>query len=273
MSGFSADWLQLREPADAAARNPALTEQLLAWRRQQDALSVLDLGSGTGANPRFLAPRLGGVQHWRLVEHDPALLAQGDALLRRWAAGQALALSWEWQAQDLARERAWQDPSDVQLVTASALLDLVSSAWLDRLARRCRDWRAAVFIVLSYDGSIVWHPVLNGDEAVCARVNRHQRGDKGFGPALGPAAAPTLAVRLERWGYQVELQPSPWRLDAAHGAVQMALLDGWVEAVRQLDPDADDWLAGWALTRRRLIEQGASQLRVGHWDLFARLPM
>lgn len=273
MSDFSADWLRLREPADVAARNLALTERLLTWRQQQHALSVLDLGSGTGANSRFLAPRLGGVQHWRLVERDPALLAQGDALLHRWAAEQALALSWEWQAQDLAHERAWQDLLDVQLVTASALLDLVSSTWLDRLARRCRDWQAAVFIVLSYDGSIVWHPVLSGDEAVCARINRHQRGDKGFGPALGPAAAPALAARLERWGYRVELQPSPWRLGTAQGDLQMALLAGWVEAARQLGPDLDEWLADWAQARRRLIEQGASQLRVGHWDLFARLPI
>lgn len=271
MSGFSADWLRLRAAADAAARNQALTERLLAWRRQRDALAVLDLASGTGANCRFLAPRLGGVQHWRLVDHDALLLAQGKAQLDRWAVQQPCELAWEWQRLDLAQDSAWLELPEAQLVTASALLDLVSPAWLDRLARRCRDWQAAVFIVLSYDGSIVWHPVLSGDEAVCARINRHQRGDKGFGPALGPAAAPALAARLTQWGYRVELQPSPWQLDPAQSALQMALLAGWVEAVRQLGPDLDPVLADWAQARRRLIEQGASRLEVGHWDVFATL--
>jgi hypothetical protein len=60
MSGFSADWLALREPVDALARNQELTAQLIAWRRQPGFLSVLDLGSGTGANSslsRALAER------------------------------------------------------------------------------------------------------------------------------------------------------------------------------------------------------------------------
>ncbi|MCB1771612.1 MAG: class I SAM-dependent methyltransferase, partial [Candidatus Competibacteraceae bacterium] len=78
MNGFSATWLALREPVDAASRNRALTNRLIEWRGRMDTLRVLDLASGTGANFRFLAPLLGGEQHWRLVDHDPALLAQGD---------------------------------------------------------------------------------------------------------------------------------------------------------------------------------------------------
>ncbi len=77
MSGFSADWLALREPVDALARNQELTAQLIAWRRQPGFLSVLDLGSGTGANLRFLAPWLSDQQYWRLVDADPILLADG----------------------------------------------------------------------------------------------------------------------------------------------------------------------------------------------------
>jgi hypothetical protein len=67
MSGFSAEWLALREPVDAASRNPELiAADRLATARAR-FLSVLDLGSGTGANFRFLAPLLG----------DRAVLAAG----------------------------------------------------------------------------------------------------------------------------------------------------------------------------------------------------
>lgn len=271
MSGFSVEWLRLREPVDAVARNPELTAHLLDWRRRQGPLSVLDLASGTGANVRFLAPLLGGEQRWRLVDHDPALLARGEELLSSWAAERGMNLALEWQRLDLVRDWERLDLPDVHLVTASALIDLVSSAWLERLARRCWEWRAAVFIVLSYDGSIVWEPALAGDERVREWVNRHQRTDKGFGPALGPNAAPELAAMLERLGYRAELRPSPWSLEPEQVAMQMALLEGWVDAARQIAPEAEDDLAGWMAQRRRWIEQGESRVRVGHWDLLAWL--
>ena len=42
MTGFSAAWLALREPADAAARDAALTDELLDWRQRREAIAVLD---------------------------------------------------------------------------------------------------------------------------------------------------------------------------------------------------------------------------------------
>ena len=287
MSGFSAEWLRLREPADAAARNPELTARLSAWRRRYAALSVLDLGSGAGANFRVLAPALGERQNWRLVDHDPALLARADEVLRQWAAkrgmmasdeGEALVLEdatrhcrLEWSCLDLNADWERLAVANVQLVTASALIDLVSADWLERLARRCREWRAAVLIVLSYDGAIAWEPAAEGDERVREWINRHQGTDKGFGPALGPEAAPALAALLERLDYQVELRPSPWRLAAQDAALQTALLDGWTAAVRQIAPETKSWLDAWSRHRRDLIERGHSRLSVGHWDLFASL--
>lgn len=259
MSGFSAAWLALREPADAASRNVGLTTRLMDWRRAQGRLSVLDLGSGTGANCRFLAPLLGGEQHWRLVDHDPALLTQHAVFNQCPVQRHCLDLTGDWDRLDFR---------DVQLVTASALIDLVSATWLERLAYRCREAQAAVCIVLTYDGTLVWEPSLPGDETVCEWVNRHQHTDKGFGPALGPQAAPAFKALLERLGYRVDLRPSPWRLEPAQAALQAALLDGWVEAVGEIAPDTVDWLDRWAMQRRRLIEQGRSRLRVGHWDLF-----
>lgn len=264
MSGFSAEWLALREPVDAASRNLELTTQLLNWRQQFNTLSVLDLASGTGANFRFLAPMLGGEQHWRLIDHDAELLARSDGL--------SPSDCWriERHCLDLASDWKSLDFHDIHLVTASALIDLVSADWLERLAQRCREVQAAVFIALSYDGTLGWDPALKDDEKVRASVNRHQHTNKGFGPALGPLAAPEFKTRLERLDYRVELRPSPWRLGPEQIAMQTTLLQGWVEAVREIAPDATHWLHAWAARRRSLIEQGNSRLIVGHWDLFAQ---
>lgn len=134
-------------------------------------------------------------------------------------------LALDWRRLDLVGDRQRLNFPDVQLVTASALLDLVSAEWLAWLARRCGRWQAAVFVALSYDGTIVWEPALADNEPVREQVNRHQRTDKGFGPALGPDAAPALASRLRNLGYEAMLQPSPWDLGPEQREMQMALLE------------------------------------------------
>ena len=64
---FDADWLELREPADRAARDSGL---LAAAAGYLGGALALDLGCGTGATVRAF----GGVGRWRLVDADPALL-------------------------------------------------------------------------------------------------------------------------------------------------------------------------------------------------------
>ncbi len=269
MSSFSVEWLQLREPVDTAARNPELTDRLLDWRQQQGLLSVLDLASGTGANSRFLAPLLGGVQHWWLVDHDPELLAQGkEAAMQPWSHTRDHCHQ-EWLQLDLVHDWNQLPLQEVQLVTASALLDLVSANWLAQLAQRCGQWQATVFMVLSYDGGILWEPVLAGDEMLRVWVNDHQRTDKGFGPALGPDAVATLALLLRKQGYEVMVRPSPWRLKPEQVAIQTVLLDGWLNAAVEIAPEAANELESWWVKRRRWLECGESRLQVGHWDLLA----
>ena len=137
-SRFEADWLALREGADADARSPALTARAARWleARGRTPFACVDLGSGSGSNPRFLAPRLPGPQSWCLVDHDARLLERAvrDGALLRDAAGQTVALRAE--CRDLAALRP-DAFTGVDLVCASALMDLVGWAWLERLAAAC----------------------------------------------------------------------------------------------------------------------------------------
>ena len=85
MSGFSPAWLDLREPIDVASRCVDLVEGLAQKLNTPEPIRVLDLGAGTGANLRYLAPRLGGKQDWRLLDNDDDLLAWLPRRLREWA--------------------------------------------------------------------------------------------------------------------------------------------------------------------------------------------
>ena len=79
MSGFSADWLTLREPYDLRARNPAVLDAVAAFLKPLSPVRVVDLACGTGSTLRALSPHLPARQNWKLIDNDPDLLAHATA--------------------------------------------------------------------------------------------------------------------------------------------------------------------------------------------------
>ena len=289
MSTFSPTWLDLREALDAASRAP-LPADLLAHRRADSGpLHIIDLACGTGANLRYLAPRLGGEQHWTLIDNDPVLLAAVPSRLAGWASGAharfvrertgAMVLTgpgFECRARtralDLAGGLEALDVSAVQLVTASALLDLVSMPWLQALAGHCRRLGAGVLFALTYDGRMSFDPAAAGDQQLRELVNRHQRTDKGFGPALGPAAVRTARELFAGLGYRMRAAHSDWRLSPNATALQNALIEGWLDAAVAMAPGAAAQLQAWGRLRRAQIERSRLRVDVGHVDIAGWLP-
>lgn len=262
MSGdFSADWLILREPYDRAACNRHLLDHLAAWRADRGELRVIDLGAGTGANLRRTAARLGGAQRWLLAEHDPALIRVGTRLL----AGSGVA--WRYRRLDLAADLERLADAAPHLVAASALIDLVSEDWLRRLVALCACTGAALHLTLSYDGRTLWQPTDADDAQATALFNRHQRTDKGFGPALGPEAVPALARLLAAVPGELSVARSDWRLTPADRALQAALLKGQAVAACAIAPERQKVIAAWADRRGAIIAAGRSRLTIGHLDL------
>ncbi|TVP78897.1 class I SAM-dependent methyltransferase [Thioalkalivibrio sp.] len=262
MSGdFQADWLALREPADHQARSRVLGQRLQVWCAPRQRLRVLDLGTGTGSNRRFLAPLLPADQHWTLVDHDPALLALASAKASGHESRSIQADLSEWH-------RFASDPSP-DLVTASALLDLVSADWLDSLVAACRERGAAALMVLSYDGQVEWSSPDPLDDAVLAAVNAHQQRDKGLGAALGPAAPGELAGRFRDAGYHVWVESSPWDLGRENVVLAQALVEGWVAAACEQLPESCSGFRAWGGRRCADLAAGRIRVQVGHQDLLA----
>ncbi len=253
MTGFAADWLTLREPADRAARDPALVAALADWAGGRP-LPVLDLGAGTGASLRALAGALPGAR-WRLADDDAALL---DHALASAAALGAEAAPLRIDLAASVEDALSPGPA---LVTASAFFDLVSAAWIDRLVRAAHAAGAAVYAALSYDGREAWEPPRAEDEALHARFLADMRRDKGFGPALGAEAGAYLAGRLNAAGYAVRTARSDWRLAApADAALIAALADGCADATGA----GPDW---------RAARRSAAAATVGHVDVLALPPL
>jgi len=251
---FSETWLELRAGYDTAARSPMLEAELARWASARTmttgrALGVVDLGAGSGNNRRHLARRLPVEQSWTLVDADPALL---EAARRN---DPAVAV----RGVDLAADLDAAIPESTDLVTASALIDLVSAAWLDRLMARVDAAGAALLVVLTYDGRTTWEPPDPFDGRVLELVNRHQRIDKGFGPALGPDAGPAL-TRLA--GGRVTQATSDWVIGPDDAPMRAALVEGWTSAAIEISPGEANGIDAW---RSRSIDRQA-RLTVGHVD-------
>ena len=270
-TGFSADWLLLREPEDARVRSAALVSMLVEHLADAEPLRVLDLGAGTGANARYLDQRLPAGAQWLLVDNDRQLLTRAATAIQpadRLAIRVAdLATALDPSAGDLDVD--FDIFSGRNLVTASALLDLVSEAWLLLLAGRCRDAEAAVLLALTYNGAMECTPLESEDELVRDLVNVHQRTDKGFGPALGPDAAETAARAFDEVGYEVWREASDWELGPDSAQLQTQLIEGWAEAAEAVSPERAGLFRDWKARRLAHVAAGRSRVVVGHEDLAA----
>ena len=285
-------WLRLRERADWRSRSAALTQAVAARLAHDRPVCVLDLATGAGSNLRYLVERLPARQRWLLVDRSHALLADVDERTRAWAAerghislikegagfspagfslvGPHLECQVHLRVQDLG---ALDDPAIFagrDLVTASALLDLVSETWLRALASHCRVAGAAALFTITYDGRFSCTPSEPEDEMVRERMNEHQRRDKGLGgPAQGPHAAACAGRCFAEEGYRVMTEPSDWVLGPNDAPMQRTLIDGWAEAASEVVPHHAPTIASWRTRRLAHVDAGRSHLVVGHRDVAA----
>ena len=175
----SADWLALREPADAAARATDLVVTVGAALPPSGPAVVCDLGCGSGSMGRWLAPRLPGQQHWIMVDRDPDLLAVA-------AAGMPTTVTVETRQRDITR----LDPAELagaSLITASALLDMLTADELDRFVASCSAPGCPVLVTISVIGRVEFDPFDPLDQLIATGSTRTSGGP----PAAGACWART----------------------------------------------------------------------------------
>jgi len=269
----SAEWLGLREPADAAARASGLLGPV---RRHLAATAstapgaptvIHDLGSGTGSMGRWLAPRLPGAQHWIMYDRDADLLGHAMAEMVDTAAD-GVPVTVETRQRDITR----LTPGDLDgaaLITASALLDMLTAAEVDRMVAACAGAGCPALLTLSVIGRVELTPAEPLDAEIAAAFNAHQRRTVGDRTLLGPDAVEAAVEAFARRGVGVLVESSPWRLGAGLGELISVWFKGWLAAACEQRPELAGPAAGYA--RRRLAALAAGELEVAVWhsDLLA----
>lgn len=254
----SAVWLALREPADAEARSTELVDELVSFLPEGE-LVIHDLGCGTGSMARWLAPRLPGPQRWVLHDRDAELLDGVDLG----------GMDVETRHGDITR----LDPAklaDADLITASALLDMMTADELERFVHGCARVNCPALITLSVLGRVELTPADPLDPEVMAAFNAHQRRDTTGGRLLGPDAAPMAVQVFRARGRNVVVRPSPWRLGPDKTELVAEWFTGWLAAAVEHQPAMAGVLDPYARRRLAAAADGSLSITVHHEDLLVR---
>jgi SAM-dependent methyltransferase len=259
MSGFSPEWLGLREPVDLAARNRDVETAFLSALPEEGA-RIMDLASGAGSTVAALADRVGPGRRWLLTDNDPVLLGVAR---RRFPDVDTMQI-------DLARELDALPFREADGITTSAFLDLVTEPFLEELVVKVTGAGRPFLASLTYDGRALCRPADPFDEDIRRAMNAHQKTDKGFGAALGPDAASVAGALFSKAGCQVVSGESDWQAGPDAAGFLRELLGGWVSAAIEMGLDQDR-LKSWHEMRLIQIGNGELAVMVGHVD-FAAIP-
>jgi hypothetical protein len=256
----SREWLELRERVDAAARSRNLVARL-----GDGPWLIHDLACGSGSMGRWLAPLLPGPQRWVLHDRDPDLLAVAAHEVPR-ASRDGAPVRVETRLSDVTRLHRGE-LAGATLVTASALLDLLTAAELASLIRACAGAGCPVLLTLSVVGRVRLDPPDPLDARVAAAFDAHQRRATSRGRLLGPDAVEAAIAGFRRAGAEVVVAASPWRLGPGEAGLAVEWLTGWIGAACEQDPGLAADAALYRRRRLRAARAGRLAVTVEHADL------
>ncbi len=261
----SPDWLELRERADATARSRDLVRRLRRRLPADGPLVVHDLACGGGSMGRWLAPLLAGPQRWVLHDHDTDLLARARSELPGPAADGAT-VTVETRLSDITR-LGREELGGADLITASALLDLLTEDELAALIEACAGAGCPVLFALSVTGRVQLLPADPLDTRVAGSFDAHQRRATSRGRLLGPDAVEAAVAGFRELGAETFVEPSPWRLGPAEAGLAAEWFAGWIGAACEQDEDLAANAGLYRRRRRREAETASLTVTVGHADL------
>ncbi|MFC0582459.1 methyltransferase domain-containing protein [Micrococcoides hystricis] len=259
------DWLTLRQKPDARARERArdLITTLNEHFADSTEITILDLGAGSGANMLWLSQHLPTPQRWRLIDRDAELL---EAAQHVQAPPHVLGVEAELRSLD---ELTVDEVSEADLVTASAVLDVLSFAQLDGLADLLSHAQVPALFSLNVTGKVEFSPDEPLDHELTEAFNEHQHRSG----LAGPQAATYLAEKLEAAGLRVLTADTDWlegtnsREHQSDEAFVDRYLTERVAAALEQRPDLAEDAAAWLRQRQTQLSQGTLTVRVGHHDI------
>jgi SAM-dependent methyltransferase len=281
---FSVKWLNTRYPFDVAARNSEVEKAALMALPPDRDLRLLDLGAGTGNSCRYFIPKLPQNQEWLLVELNPDLIEAAKQQLVEFAKAEGYKRlpsddGLKFKGKKTIHIRFLQhsflhlndvlDLSGFDLVTAGAVIDLLSTDMLEQLVQQFIGHVAPFLATINFVG-LLFDQATDRDRQYAALYMQHMQRERPFGRALGAHCIPFLESWLLIRDIPFLSGASDWMIRPEDTAMHAFQLDFMEEAITEMlaCPEAGEKLQEWLAQKRAASKAGQLSFRVQHFDIF-----
>ena len=285
-TNFTTDWLTERFRFDAAARNKLVEGTCLNLFQEADHLHIVDIGAGHGSNFFYLFPKIKQQQTWTFVELNTGLLEASLKRIARFATDQQYPVKQEknWISFKIGGKEIKVvglnasflqlnevvPLSEVDLVTAGAVFDLLSVDLFERFASLLVQTRTPLLSTINYLGMAMF-PEKERDAFYLQLYNNHMLRQQDFGQSMGPHCVEHMKAYFQKNSVATALGESNWEVGTNDHRMHQFLLGFMKEAIGELLETAEEQraLASWLADKESMVKKGELITQVFHQDLVA----
>jgi hypothetical protein len=284
---LSKDWLYRRFEFDMKSRNRQLESTLMErLNAQPRPLTILDLGTGTGANFVYLSQKIEGPQHWVLLEKDPRFTSSLTSSLRtfgeylpkkafeRWRDRLQLnEITYEIKRGDFTEEVEAFHQHQFDLITANAVFDLNSADQFSQLVRRIKASQPAaaqLYFTIHLDQGLQFFPPDAHDSRVKQYFHGHMQRAQNFGQAMGADAAHIMRQIFKSHGYSCLVGDSSWQVSPQESEFLLDNLNFIEKSLTDIsDTEFFSEFQQWYKRRQTQLAQQSLSMTIANCDLLA----
>lgn len=281
---FENSWLDLRYPFDVEARHSGIEAHFLSLLPHKKVVSLVDIGSGIGANCRYFMDIIPCDQQWLLVERDPALSATSSTYLQLCAEKKG----WKSRSTDnqlflesadkkievrfLSEDILSWNPEYGQFdaITANALFDIFTESQLREFLEAYASLEIPLLATLNYVGMHIASRHTDSSQII-DWYEDHMHLEHPTGKRLGKHCSLYLQQALSEKGRKYFIGESNWLIPSEKQAMQHALLGFMEEAIPELPLRKEELLQfqNWLTLQKSESISSQREMMVFHQDILA----
>ena len=282
---FQVEWLEERFSFDTKARNKIIEQACITHFKDKERLNILDIGAGTGSNFQHLWNRFPQHQNWIFVELNPELAQVAKEKCIQLAKKQGFSIAEENKRLVFQKEKQYRsiqilnqsflelhqflDLDKVDLITAGAVFDLLSSTMLDQFLNQLLEHQIALLATINYTGMHFQHSSTT-DQQFIQLYEAHMCRQQDFGRAIGPKFPEYLKAFSNAKSIPLLMGSSHWIIGPTDHKMHRFLLDYMEKGIGETLTDTKQKLSfqNWLTSKRNTLQQGQLELQVSHQDAF-----
>jgi hypothetical protein len=268
-TNFQEEWLDIRYPFDAAARNPKVHVQFEDHFSGYDQLRLWDIGSGTGNNFRYWFTKLAMPQEWRFIELNEDLGRRSLEKVNGYIASTASNhFTVEWKNESfLELSFGKGENSKPHAILANAVFDLLTPSMFTAFAEYLIDHNIPLLSTINFEGMEFMDGTYQDKYYVNCYI-QHMNRIQDYGRTLGSDCNAFAKSFYEKRGIKHIFGQSNWQIKETDSALLLATLNYMSEAVPEMLPNDQEkhHFKDWLADKRRQVHEKKVRLIVYHYD-------